>query len=226
MKDMKSKILLLVIIVIPILFFSCEKDNFDAPTSMLSGNVTYNNQPVGVRSNALQLELWQHGYQNFVKIPVHIDQEGSFSAVLFDGNYKLVRMSGAPWENNTDTIDVAVKGNTVVDVPVIPYFTISNVSYQKSGNQITATFTVNKVSNQRSLANARLYIGKTIITDNGYNIASASKAAADFQLGTTVSLTANIPSSYVESFVFARVAVETSGIGQFLYSPSEKIQIK
>jgi len=227
MKPMKTKIFLTTYIsaILLLLLFSCEKDNFSAPESMLSGKITYNDESIGVRSNALQLELWQHGYQNFTKIPVHIDQDGTFSAMLFDGNYKLVRMNGAPWENNTDSIDVVVKGNTVVDVPVVPYFTISNAAYSRNAKQITATFTVNRVSNQRELRAVRLFLGRTIITDNGYNIASAEKPASEVTLGTAVTLTVTIPDSHTEKFLYARIGVETEGIGQLLYSPSEKIQL-
>ena len=223
---MKSKIFLSIAAVSVILFMStsCEKDNFAAPTSTLSGKITYNNKALGVRSNALELELWQHGYQNFTKIPVHINQDGTFSAMLFDGNYKLVRMEGAPWENNTDSIDVVVRGNTVVDVPVIPYFTVDNISFQKNGKQVTATFTVNKVSQQRNLRSAKLFLGKTLITDNGYNIGVTSVDAANITIGSTVVLTASVPAEHANGIVYARVGVETDGIGQLLYSAPEKIQ--
>ena len=221
---MKVKLFLISsIIPFSIFFVSCEKDNFDEPASILSGRIIYNNEPLGVRSNALVLELWQHGYANFTKIPVFIKQDGTFSAVLFDGNYKLVRMNGAPWENNTDSIDVEVRGNTIVDVPVVPYFSLSNVSFQKNGSQVTATFTVNQVSSQRNLKKVYLFLGKTIITDNGYNIARISKDAASITLGEPTTLSVEIPSANSSSIIFARVGIETDGIGQLLYSESKKI---
>lgn len=221
---MKVKLFLISsIIAFSIFFVSCEKDNFDEPASILSGRIIYNNEPVGVRSNALELELWQHGYANFTKIPVFIKQDGTFSAVLFDGKYKLVRMNGAPWENNTDSIDVEVRGNTIVDVPVVPYFSLSNVSFQKNGSQVTATFTVNQVSSQRNLKKVYLFLGKTIITDNGYNIARISKDAASITLGEPTTLSVEIPSANSSSIIFARVGIETDGIGQLLYSESKKI---
>lgn len=223
---MKSKILLIQIIALAFLLYSCEIDNFDEPVSTLSGTISYNNEQIGVRSRGLQLELWQHGYQNFVKIPVYINQDGTYTASLFDGAYKLVRMSGAPWENNTDSIDVIVKGNTIVDVPVVPYFTVSQATYSNSGKTISATFTVNQVSNQKALRSARLFIGETLITDNGNNLVSVQKLASEITLGSSVTLTATVPESFNGNFVFARVGVETDGIGQLLYSTSEKIIIK
>lgn len=223
---MKLKIFLISSLIASCIFLlSCEKDNYDEPVSILSGRIIYNNEPVGVRSNALELELWQHGYANFTKIPVFIKQDGTFSAILFDGKYKLVRMNGAPWENNTDSIDVEVRGNTIVDVPVVPYFSLSNVSFQKNGSQVTATFTVNKVSSQRDLKKVYLFLGKTIITDNGYNIARISKDAASITLGEPTTLTVAIPSTNSSRIIFARVGIETDGIGQLLYSASEQIEL-
>ena len=116
--------------VLMMLFSSCEKDNFKEPASKLTGRVVYQQQPIGVRSMGVQFELWQPGYQLFTRIPLNIAQDGSFSAELFDGDYKLVRSKGAgPWTDNSDTINVSVKGSVSVDVPVEPYFIIKNASF-------------------------------------------------------------------------------------------------
>jgi hypothetical protein len=58
----------------------------------------------------VQLEIWQKGYQLYTSIPVYVTQDGTFSAVLFDGNYKLVSKSGnGPWVSKQDTVDFVVK---------------------------------------------------------------------------------------------------------------------
>jgi hypothetical protein len=205
----------------------CEYDNYEAPTSILSGKVTYQNEPVGVRSNATQLELWQGGYALSAKIAVLIDQDGNYSACLFDGDYKLVRLAGAPWENRTDTIPVTVKGNTVVDVPVTPYFIVRNAAFQKDGDKVTATFTIEKVSPSANLSLARLYLGKTIITDQNNNVANATLNTVDITLGQTVSLSVSIPASIASAdYLFARIGVQTAGIGELYYSESHKINLK
>ena len=67
-----------MISVFVLILVGCEYDNYDPPRSFLTGTVTYNGNPVGVRSGATQLELWQHGYQLFEKIPVYIAQDGTF----------------------------------------------------------------------------------------------------------------------------------------------------
>jgi hypothetical protein len=205
----------------------CEYDNYDPPTSILSGRVMYQNEPVGVRSNGPQLELWQDGYALSAKIAVLIDQDGNYSACLFDGDYKLVRLAGAPWENRTDTIPVTVKGNTVVDVPVTPYFVIRNATFQKEGDRITATFTIEKVSASANLSLARLYLGKTVITDQNNNVANATLNVADIVLGQTVSLSVSVPAGIAAAdYLFARIGVQTAGIGELYYSESQKISLK
>lgn len=224
---MKTKIYLSAILALVTMFYGCEKDNFDPPASMLTGKVVYQSQPVGVRSSATQLELWQYGFKLRNKIAVYIDQDGTYSAALFNGDYKLVRLAGAPWENQTDTINVTVKGNTVVDVPVVPYFILNNVNIQKGAGIITATFIVQKVSTTKNLELVRLYLGKTMITDQNNNLASTSVAATAITLGQTVTVTATIPAALASAdYLYARVGVKASGIGELYYTAPQKIQLK
>ncbi|MGO4875359.1 DUF3823 domain-containing protein [Pedobacter sp. AJM] len=209
-------------------FFSCKKDNYDAPTSRLTGRILYQNQTVGVRSDGVQLELWQHGYSLFTKIPVFVAQDGTFSATLFDGDYKLVRLRGnGPWLDNPDSIAVKVSGNTQVDVPVVPHFTFGNVSFNKSGNTVSATFTVQQVTSTSVLERVNLYLGTTMIVDNTRQDASAEKLAADIVIGQSGTITVNIPAALASrNFMYARLAVKTNGVGEALFSAPQRIEFK
>ena len=211
-----------------IAFFSCKKDNYDAPTSRLSGRVLYQNQAVGVRSDGVQLELWQRGYSLFTKIPVFVAQDGTFSATLFDGDYKLVRLRGnGPWLDNPDSIAVKIIGNTQVDVPVVPHFNFSNVSFNNTGNTVTATFTVQQVISTSVLERVNLYLGTTMIVDNTRQDASAEKLAADIVIGQSGSITVNIPAVLASrNFMYARLAVKTNGVGEALFSAPQRIEFK
>jgi len=224
---MKYKISLSIGILV-ILFGACKKDNREPPKSWLTGRVVYQNQQLGVRSNGVQLELWQPGYAIFSKIPVYVDQDGSFSANLFDGEYKLTRLKGnGPWADNTDTINVSVRGTTTVDVPVDPYFVIKNETFTKSGSNINTSFTLQRVNTSRTLEAVRLYIGQTIITDQNNNAGNAQKAASAVDITQPVTLTAAIPSSLAnKDYVFVRVGVKTNGVGEWLYSLPQKINLK
>lgn len=223
---MKRNLFILLAFSITLLT-ACEKDNLKEPGSVLSGRVTFEGQPIGVRSEGVQFEIWQPGYDFFTKIPLNIAQDGTFKALLHDGNYKLVRLVNAgPWNNNTDTINVSLKKEASVDIPIDPYFVMRNVSISKSGTNIVATFTVEKNgTHTRTFEAARLFIGRYLILDFVRNQTSA--AAAGVVLGTPVTVTLAIPAAIAnDDFIFARVGVKTTGIGEYLYTQSTKIQMK
>lgn len=208
---------------------SCEKDNRTEPKSTLKGRVVHDGQPIGVRSNGVQLELWQPGYQLFTKIPVLINQDGTFSASLFDGNYKLVRLRGnGPWVNNTDTIQVELRGNQELDVPVEPYFTIKNDTYTKEAGKVSATFSVQQVVASARLERVNLYVGTTLITDPNNNGGNAEKPGAEItDFSKPVTLTANLSAALAgREYVYARVGVKTAGVGEMIFGAPQKIQLK
>ncbi len=211
-----------------ILLSACEKDNFNEPTARLTGRIVYQGQPIGVRSQGVQFELWQPGYQLFTKIPLNIAQDGTFSAELFDGNYKLVRAKGAgPWADNPDTINVSLKGSVSVEVPVEPYFIIKNASIEKNGTAVKATFTVETNTSVKTLELAKLYIGPNLIVDQNNNSANVQVMAAAITLGQPVTLNVNIPASIAnDTYIFARVGVKTTDVAELIYTQSQKIQLK
>lgn len=225
---MKLKVFSGLVLAAMLLLTACTKDNYTPPSSQLTGKVVFQGLPIGVRSGGVQLELWQHGYQLFTKIPVYVDQNGSFTATLFDGDYKLVRLKGnGPWADNSDSIDVTVRGNTVMDVPVDPFFIIKNETFQKNGANVDATLTVQGVNNTKSLELVRIYIGQTLIVDQNNNAANAQKLAAAVTIGQPVTVSVPIPASLsTKDYFYVRVGVKTTGVPELVYSAPQKIQLK
>lgn len=236
--NMKREILYTLFAVLVFVVTGCEYDNFDAPTSMLTGTVNYQGTPVGVKTNGTQLELWQYGYQVRSKIAVYIAQDGTYSTRLFDGNYKMVRLSGAPWENLTDSIDVTVKGNTVIDVPVTPFFIISTPTFSYADSIVTASGLISKIGT-RNIERVTLYIGLTGFVD-AVNVATYYNKATDkivpVQLDKTGAAISNLSSPlvftlrlpkaiYTRKEVFARLAVKTTGVSEMYFSPVQKLTI-
>lgn len=220
------KALFNLLLVGAFLLTGCELDNVDPPSSTLSGRVVYQDQPVGVRTNGVQLELWQRGYQLFTKIPVFVDQDGTFSATLFDGNYKLVRLrDSGPWVNSTDSIDVQVKGNTVVDVPVQPYFVVQNASFEKSGNVINATCQVSQAMTGRNIESVTLFLNSTQFVDTNNNLIGQTNktGTALANLSQPLAFSFTLPAN-VRNFCYARIGVKTQGVVELFYSPVQKIE--
>jgi hypothetical protein len=212
------------------LFLSaCEKDNRLEPKSVLSGRIVHDGQVVGVRSNGVQLEIWQKGYQLFTKIPVYINQDGTFSASLFDGNYKLVRLRGnGPWVDNTDTIEVELRGSKELDVPVEPYFVFKNETYSKGEGKVNATFNLQQVNTSRNLERVNLYIGTTSIVDPNNNAGNVQEVAANITDPTKpITLTATLPANLASrEYIYARIGVKTAGVGEMLFGAPQKIILK
>jgi hypothetical protein len=201
-------------------------DNYDAPNSLLTGRVVYQGAPVGVRSNGVQLELWQPGYELNQKIPIHIDQDGSFSAMLFDGDYKLNLLPGnGPWVDVRDTIQVQVRGQTEVEVPVVPYYTIENPSIQQSGGAVAATFDLASVNTTRDVEYVGLYVSTTAFVDRtNMSVRTERQRAAIASLDDPISLSIALTPQLAErGDVYARIGVKTSGVDELLFSPVQRI---
>lgn len=224
MKVLYRSICFLILVAL----WSCEKDNYAPPASTLTGTVTYNNQSVGLRSNGVQLELWQPGFPLRTKIPVHVDQDGSFSASVFDGSYRLSFVAGnGPWVVSRDSIVVNVNGNTTVDVPVKPYYVVSNEAVTNETGKLTSTFNLAKIDESRALQFVGLYIGTTAVLDNINNRQKVEIQAANItSLTAPVKIDATLSAALASrEYVFARIGVKTSGVNEMIFSPVVKVEL-
>ena len=151
---------------------SCGYDNFDEPESMLSGGVQYNGQNLQLQGSggSIQLQAYQTGYELKSPITIYVNQDGRFSARLFNGHYKIVtKDNNGPWVNRRDTIEVDVKGNTEVNIPVTPYFLLSDYNCTLSGNQLTVSFKIQQIVSSAAIAYGTVCIGRTSIVDEQNN---------------------------------------------------------
>lgn len=223
---MRTKIIIFALSCL--VFAGCTYDNYKGPKSNLTGQIVYDGEPIGVRTNGAQLELWQDGFELREKIPVHIAHDGSYSARLFNGEYKLVRLAGAPWEDQPgDTIIVEVKGNTVKNVEVKPYFIVKDASYQsKSGGEVTAKFTVDKISSSADLAEVCLYFGVNVLTDQNKHEHIARADVSGITSGQATSITTTLPEKLLnKGYLFVRVGVRSNKSNEFCYTQVHKLDL-
>ena len=225
---MKIKFLIPIIAIAGMLLSACEYDNFTPPESTLSGKVVYQGKAVSVRNNGPVLELWQDGYPLRSPIVLSFNQDGTFAAKLFDGKYKLTRRGEAPWlQQSTDTIAITVNGNTAIDVPVTPYFNLSNETYTKSGNTITARFVVDKVVPTANVELVRLYLGKSILTDQVQREVRAEGNVAGLVFGGQNTIATDLPDNLKNlDYVFARLGIKSTVSGEYNYTQVQKISLK
>jgi hypothetical protein len=202
----------------------CDFDNFAPPQSELTGRVVYEGQTVSVRQNAVQLELWQDGYELSDPIPLHVGQDGTFAAMLFDGQYKLVRkQNNGPWVNNADTMRIEVRGSLDLDVPVEPYYTIESATIESAGSILTGTFSLQQVVPDREVERIALYVGTTRFVDSRYNALGVEQEVDNTALEGVNTLTADLATLQNEDHLFARIGVKTVGVEEMIYTPVEEI---
>ncbi|ADF54950.1 conserved hypothetical protein [Zunongwangia profunda SM-A87] len=205
----------------------CELDNFDAPKAMLEGQVTYQGEPISVRSNSAEFQIWQDGYALNELIPVFIAQDGTYSVSLFEGEYKLVRRGGDPWlPQLNDTIVVQVSGNTQVDVPVTPYINISNENFQMNGSTLSANFQIDQIVADTNVQEISIMLSRNILLDRNINDFNKVIELESFEFGTSNSVAIEIPESLRdEGYLFVRIGAKSSMANELIYTHAQKIDL-
>lgn len=206
---------------------ACEYDNYEPPTSELTGRLVYQGEQVGVRHDIDVIQLYEPGWDNFAPINVTVNQDGTFSSLLFDGNYKLVLINGnGPWRNQPDTIDIQVSGSEIIDVPVEPFFMIRNETIELNDSTLTANFTLDHVVEDRELQFVSLFIGETLFVDNRFKKGEERLAAGDIEdLNEPITLSMDL-SEVNKDYVFARIGVKAKGSSELHFSQVQKIELQ
>ncbi len=221
-------------LVLPLLLAACELDNYEPPKSTLTGRIIYNGEPVNVAFNEVTFQLWEPGWQTSVPINVTVDQDGSYSALLFNANYKLVfpRNQGpfrsvAGGDAGSDTLTVSVNGNQTLDIEVVPYYMLRNPQFSASGSTVSAACRLEQIlqgADAPGIEKVFLYLNKTAFVDSRTSIATGELAAADIADVNNIRLNVNVPAiTPSQNYVFARIGVKISGVEDMLFSPVEKI---
>jgi hypothetical protein len=231
---MKNRFYFIIGATIAVLFASCKKDNYDAPEADFTGRIVYKGEAINVQYGQVNFELWQPGFGNNAAIPVNVSQEGTYSAKLFDGNYKLVFAANQGpflWKKNAagrqDTIAVNISGSKVMDIEVMPYYMIRGATLSAAAGKVNGFCKLEKIitdANAKDIENVSLYINKTQFVDGGNNIGSqqiTGAAIADLNnLNMSVSIPAMTPT---QNYVFARIGVKIAGVEDMIFTPVSKI---
>ncbi|WP_374164847.1 DUF3823 domain-containing protein [Arcticibacter sp. MXS-1] len=232
---MKTILHYFIITIAVVLVASCAKDNYDAPSSSFSGRVTYKGEPLNIEDGSVRFQLWEKGWGKLSAIDVPIKQDGSFSAVLFDGNYKMTVPSGdGPFKTVSngalkDTIEVSMRGSQTMDVEVLPYYMVRNARFSQAAGKVTGTCTVEKIitnGDARDVERVTLYINKSNFVSNGTQIANANLEISPSTDWNNVSISVAVPDLVPrQDYVFARIGVKIAGIEDMIFSPITKVQL-
>jgi hypothetical protein len=221
---------------------SCKKDNYDSPSVTLQGRITYQGEAINVSSKDVTFELWEPGWGKNGAITVNINEDGSYSTLLFNGNYKLIiPPSQGPFrsvlnnETNSDTVRLQLNGNRTMDIEVMPYYMVRTPQFLLTGTAVGATCKLEKIitdANAKDIENVFLYLNQTAFVDGTNYIARSSIAGSDIADPDHISLNVEVPASTSangstgdQNYIYARIGVKISGVEDLLFSPVEKINL-
>jgi len=228
--------LIIILGVLSSFLYSCGLDNYDAPGSTLEGRLVYKGEPINVSYNDVTFQLWEPGWQKKAEINVAVDQDGSYSALLFNANYKLIIPSNqGPFRSKTnaesasDTILVNLSGNKVLDIEVEPYYMIRNPLFAVAGRVVTGTFKAEKIIsgvNAKNIDEVAIYVNKTMFVDFRSNVAAATLAGSAITDLNTISLSTSVPTLVpTQTYVFVRIGLKIQGIEDLIFSPIVKVNL-
>ena len=228
--------LIIILGILSSFLYSCGLDNYDAPGSVLEGRLVYNGEPINVSYNDVTFQLWEPGWQKKAEINVAVDQDGSYSALLFNANYKLIIPSNqGPFrskpnaESASDTILVNLSGNKVLDIEVEPYYMIRNPLFTVAGRVVTGTFKADKIItgvNAKNIEEVAIYVNKTMFVDFRSNVAATTLAGSAITDLNSISLSTSVPTLVpTQTYVFVRIGLKIQGIEDLIFSPIVKVNL-
>lgn len=230
---MKSKFIPVALSLICIGALSCKKDNYEEPKSTLTGTFHYKGEAIQVQYDQVPFEVYQYGFGKVGPVTETLTPEGTYSHVLFDGDYKLVVRAGQGpfyWPQSSgksDSIAITVKGNTTRDIEVEPYYMIRSPQITYASGAATARFRIEKIitdSRAKTIETATLFINKTQFVSGNDNIGRTNVAGSAITDPNNVALSVNVPTmSPTQNYVFARIGVKTTGVEDWIFSPVVKL---
>lgn len=233
---MKIRFHYIVIVMLCISVLSCKKDNYDPPSSKLSGRLVYKGEAINVEYDRVPFEMYQYGFGKTGPINSSFSQDGMYSHLLFDGDYKLVIRPGQGpflWPQTggkADSISISVKGSQTLDIEVNPYYMIRTPSITKGGTGVTASCKAEKIItdavNAKNIERVTLYINKTQFVSGTDNIAKTDLAGSAITDPNNITMSVAVPKiSPTQNYVFARIGLKVAGVEDLIFSPLTKIQL-
>lgn len=231
---MKIKFQYIGLLALIISMASCKKDNFSAPTSALSGKFHYKGEAIQVEYDRVPLQLYQYGFGKIGAIDFRLAPDGTYSALLFDGQYKFIVPNGQgpfKWNktaaDNPDSVTINVNGSQTLDFEVTPYYMVRTPQFTVAAGKVTGTCKMEKIvvdATGKDIEQVTLYINKTQFVSGDYNIANVSIAGSAIVDPNNISLNVTIPTIVpTQNYVYARIGLKIAGVEDRIFSPLQKL---
>lgn len=231
---MKIKFHYILMLSLMLLSTACKLDNISPPSVTLKGQLMYKGTPVNVEYNQVPFQIYQTGFKGNTPISGTFDQDGTYSVLTFNGNYKFTIPGGQgpfQWKElpsgGRDSIAINLSGDQTVNIEVTPYYMIRNAQLAASNGNITAQFSIEKDitdATAKNIQTVSLFVNKTQFTSSADHAAEADLAGTAIIDLTNVNLSVAIPKFTVtQNYVYARVGIRIAGVEDMIFSPVQKL---
>ncbi|WPP50777.1 DUF3823 domain-containing protein [Catalinimonas niigatensis] len=233
---MKNIFHFIIVLTLSAAIMSCEKDNYEPPTSLLSGRLVYQGTPLNLEYNRVSYDIYQDGFGKTGPLSSTFTSEGEFSHLLYDGTYKMVVPNGQGpflWENigdgGQDTLVINLRGSAEIDVEVTPFWMIRNPQLSGSGNQVSGTFGLEQIvtnADAKQVESVTLYVSKTLFANSQTNVATNVIEGSTITDVNNLNLSVTVPELVpAQNYVFASIGVKLAGVDDLIFSPTQKIDL-
>jgi hypothetical protein len=215
---------------------SCKKDNYSAPGSALTGRLVYKGDVIEVEYNQVPFQVYQFGFGKTGPINGTFAPDGSYSLLLFDGEYKFIIPKGQgpfTWKQTAqgapDTTTIMLKGNQTLDMEVTPYYMIRGPQLTTSNGKVFGNFKIEQIitgASAKDIERVSLYINKTLFVSGADNIALTNLTGSAITDLNNVNLQVTIPNLVpAQHYIFARIGLKIAGVEDMIFSPVKKIDL-
>lgn len=233
MQNYIGRVILMVICVAAV---SCKKDNYAAPGSTLNGRIVYKGESIGVEYDKVPFQVFQYGFGKTGPINGTFAPDGTFSLLLFNGEYKFtIPNDQGPFrwkqtaQGQPDTVTINLNGSQTADMEVLPYYMIRTPQLTVASGKLSATFAIEKIitdGTAKNIEQVTLYLNKTVIVSGTDNLGSASINGGDITDPLHVNLQVDIPTIVpTQQYVFARIGLKIAGVEDRIFSPLVKLNL-
>jgi len=250
---MKKLIYFSIISLLSVVFISCEYDNYDEPSILLQGQLSYNGENFMYDGNMNfdntgLLVLYQKGYgKEDTGRSVYVNETGQFSQLIFPGEYwftlknnvypfRVKELESLGTGLGYDSIYMNAKSNITQNFEVVPYYLISNYTLREESGNIVASFKVTKnpeiTGDIPRVQRVRLFVGTASIVNSATTLSKSRVISiteeAEVEVTCPLEGSASYRSIYINNYrdyAFCRVALELNGISNYyLFSDTKKIE--
>lgn len=215
---------------------SCKKDNYKAPAVTLNGKLTYKGEALQFQYNQIEYQLYQYGFGNVGAIYQNFAQDGSFSSLLFAGNYKLTIPNGqVPFKWNQgvpgvpDSLSIALTANQTMNIEVVPYYMIRTPQFSVASGAVKTSFKAEQIvtdATAKPIERVALILNKTqfVSGDGNEHVQEIDLLGSAITDPNNISISAAVPTLIPsQNYIFARIGLKVAGLEKWIFSPVQKL---